>query len=110
MPTAATHPLGQPMAQLITMLQQGQQKTVPSSMDDPTVHLLLHHLYKGEKPLLIVAYATDLGCSYDPSEQVLSEQDGQSIIVKMGAKKLKLENISPAQWIGANARIMAELL
>ena len=79
-------------------------------MEDPTVHLLPHHLYKGENPLLIVDYATDLGCSYDLSEQVLSEQDGQSIIVKTGAKKLKLENISPAQWISANARIMAELL
>ena len=41
---------------------------------------------------------------------MLSEQDGQSIIVKTGAKKLKLENINPAQWISANARIMAELL
>ena len=31
-------------------------------------------------------------------------------IVKTEAKKLKLENISPTQWISANARIMAELL
>ncbi len=41
---------------------------------------------------------------------MLSEQDGQSIVFKTGSKKLKLESISPAQWISANARIMADLL
>ena len=60
--------------------------------------------------MLIVDYATDLGGPHDPTEQVLSEQDGQAIIAKTGPKKLKLESISPAQWISANSRIMAELL
>ncbi len=80
-------------------------------LQDPTVHLLPRNGHNtGEKPLLIVDYASDLGGFHEPSEQVLSELGDQSIVVKTGVKKLKLEGISPAQWIGANARIMADLL
>lgn len=84
----------------------------PGLIDDPTIHLIPQNtIHKGEtKPLLIVDYASDLGGPREASEQVLSEHDGQSIVVKSGTKKLKLDNISPAQWIGANARILAELL
>lgn len=89
----------------------GHQPRLSLSLDDPTIHLTPQSITKGEKPLLIVDFASDLGAPRDSdSEQVLSELNGQSIVVKSSSKKLKLENISPAQWIGANARIMAELL
>lgn len=116
LPTAGQYHPGSEIPILHHLL--GRQATdhrpshVVGMIDDPTVHLNPQNnaLSKGEKPLLVIDFASDLGGSRDQSEQVLSEQDGQSIVVKSGAKKLKLESISPAQWIGANARIMAELL
>lgn len=90
-----------------------RQTAVLNPIDDPTVHLLpQQHRIQGEKPLLITDFASDLGAAYDQgSEHVLSEHNGHSVVVKSSSgKKLKLENISPAQWISANARIMAELL
>ena len=41
---------------------------------------------------------------------MLLEANEQAIVVKSTTKKLKLESISPAQWIAANSRIMAELI
>lgn len=121
-PASAPRPTigsGHPVPDLATLLHLQRSRhqpplhgQFPGLIDDPTIHLIPQNtIHKGEtKPLLIVEYASDLGGPREASEQVLSEHDGQSIVVKSGSKKLKLDNISPAQWIGANARILAELL
>lgn len=98
---------------LATQPEEGNahQRQLLGAIDDPTVHLRPQHVNKGEKPLLITDFASDLGGPCDSQEQILSEgQEGQSIVLKSASRKVKLDNISPAQWISANARILAELL
>lgn len=121
-PPAGVRPMGLGTAQgdlrnILQMMTAGNAATstthqLPGIIDDPTVHLIPQNstTQKGEKPLLIVDFASDLGAPCETREQILSEQDGQSIVVKSSARKIKLDQISPAQWISANARILAELL
>ena len=51
-----------------------------------------------------------MGGETPESEQALSEANRQAIVVKSTTKKLKLESISPAQWIAANSCIRTELI
>jgi hypothetical protein len=43
------------------------------------------------------------------NEQVLGEADGGQIIFKTGARKVRLDQVSP-KWLAANLRILVELL
>ena len=43
-------------------------------------------------------------------EQILSQSGEQQVLLRSGPKKQRLESVSPAQWSGANMRILIELL
>ena len=34
---------------------------------------------------------------------------GEGVVLKVGTKKQKLESVTPAQWIVANTKILAEM-
>lgn len=68
---------------------------------DPTVYLQK----RDGKPLRIVDYCSIQGGTSNDEEVNLSD----SVTVKIKGK-LKLDNVSPAQWIAANSRICSELI
>ena len=46
----------------------------------------------------------------DPVEEIEGQAEGAQVIVRSGAKRVKLEQVSPMQWSAANLRILIDLL
>lgn len=63
---------------------------------------------KGEKPLLIVDFVTNI--VPQDEEETLGNQGNAKIVVTYGPKKPKLETVTLPQWVIANTRIFYTLL
>ena len=48
--------------------------------------------------------------TFDQNEHVLASQNDAEVIIKSGARRPKLDSVSPLQWTAANSRILAKLL
>ena len=46
----------------------------------------------------------------EPVEEIVGQAEGTQVIVRSGARRIKLEQVSPMQWSAANLRIMIDLL
>jgi hypothetical protein len=62
------------------------------------------------KPLMICDFDFVMRGHMQTEEQVLGVDGSVKLILKTGPKKVKLQSVSPAQWIMANARIMQQLI
>ena len=81
------------------------REPLPSFMN-PEIYLT--NSRKSGKHLDIVDFVTrGFQCA---EEEVLAGTGAYQVIIKSGPAKVKLDSVTPNQWVAANARIMAELV
>ncbi|KAK7096602.1 hypothetical protein V1264_005878 [Littorina saxatilis] len=83
---------------------QGKQPRSDRVDLDPSVYLTARRKDSGESALRVVDF---ISSAARESEEI---DLGGGISLKMAGQKQKLERVSPAMWMAANGRIMAELI
>ena len=106
---------------------QNQSPTVPNQVQSPVdaaLNTLLNQLESQEdsadqsstgksagKPLLIVDHINQAQFgSVDPFEREVCTQGGAQLVLRASRQKPLPEQVSLAQWVGANARIMEKMV
>lgn len=99
-----------PLSELLggLSIQHANQDTTPLYLR-PEVYLRTSISGDKGKHLDISEYVTRSGLKAE-EEEVVAGSGSTRIVIKSGQSKVKLETVTPTQWVGANARIMAELV
>jgi hypothetical protein len=106
-PTAPTDQMLQ-LSDLIQQIESGSPKEQPSQGMSFNPRF---YLEKGPKAkcLNIVDFVPNIMTANDSKVVTEGGEDGR-LVLELGPKKPKLENVTPHQWGAANARIMYELM